>query len=321
MVNLSFSPFLIINPGSGGGKGQALINKLKSQIDHQDIAIKYHDITFAPLNTCFEEIRNSSCILIAGGDGTVSKVVSELSAFKLPIGIIPLGTGNDLARTLGVTKKFDFLDLKALMSFFEKAATVELQTWDLFYGAELKEKVTFCNYASFGFDGTVIRKFDRLRNSPFYFADRFGRYGNRAAYVALSLVNTFSHRRFNIVIKRASEKGEFKAQNIRTLLFANIRAVVGVGESNLISNPADNLIELLLLKNYSQYLPYVFGHKFMECGPSLIGSESEWQIEFPEPSEGQIDGEPFTATGNTIRISPGHQQSFLSPLRAGGVWS
>lgn len=46
------------------------------------------------------------CLVVCGGDGSVSLAVSRLHAADLldevTVGIIPLGTGNDLARTLGI---------------------------------------------------------------------------------------------------------------------------------------------------------------------------------------------------------------------------
>lgn len=43
-------------------------------------------------------------VLVAGGDGTINEVVQGLAADleQVKLGIIPLGTGNDLARTLGI---------------------------------------------------------------------------------------------------------------------------------------------------------------------------------------------------------------------------
>lgn len=44
-------------------------------------------------------------VLVCGGDGTVGWVLSTLDSMKWPsyppIGIVPLGTGNDLSNTLG----------------------------------------------------------------------------------------------------------------------------------------------------------------------------------------------------------------------------
>ncbi len=42
--------------------------------------------------------------MIAGGDGTINRVVHAVGDVPVPIGIIPLGSGNDLARALGVPR-------------------------------------------------------------------------------------------------------------------------------------------------------------------------------------------------------------------------
>jgi YegS/Rv2252/BmrU family lipid kinase len=41
-------------------------------------------------------------IIIGGGDGTLNAAVDALVEAHLPLGILPLGTANDLARTLGI---------------------------------------------------------------------------------------------------------------------------------------------------------------------------------------------------------------------------
>ena len=41
-------------------------------------------------------------VIIGGGDGTLNAIVDSLVEMQLPLGILPLGTANDLARTLSI---------------------------------------------------------------------------------------------------------------------------------------------------------------------------------------------------------------------------
>lgn len=42
------------------------------------------------------------CVIVCGGDGTVNAAARGLMETKLPMGLMPMGTANDLARTLGI---------------------------------------------------------------------------------------------------------------------------------------------------------------------------------------------------------------------------
>lgn len=41
-------------------------------------------------------------IVVAGGDGTINRAVNGLAGSPLPAGLLPLGTGNDFARAMGI---------------------------------------------------------------------------------------------------------------------------------------------------------------------------------------------------------------------------
>src|SRR5882762_646803 len=45
--------------------------------------------------------RSTDLVLAAGGDGTVGKVGRELIDTGIPLSVLPLGTANNLARSLG----------------------------------------------------------------------------------------------------------------------------------------------------------------------------------------------------------------------------
>jgi diacylglycerol kinase (ATP) len=53
-----------------------------------------------------EDIRrhagDADCVVVAGGDGTLSRAGGVLAKLGLPLGVLPAGTANDLSRTLGI---------------------------------------------------------------------------------------------------------------------------------------------------------------------------------------------------------------------------
>ncbi|HTV94246.1 MAG TPA: YegS/Rv2252/BmrU family lipid kinase [Verrucomicrobiae bacterium] len=49
-----------------------------------------------------EVVAKADCIVCAGGDGTLLGAIGAAIARDLPLGIVPLGTFNDLARSLGI---------------------------------------------------------------------------------------------------------------------------------------------------------------------------------------------------------------------------
>ncbi len=51
--------------------------------------------------------ESSQTIIVGGGDGTLSGVMDAFANRPIMLGILPLGTGNDLARTLGIPLDLD----------------------------------------------------------------------------------------------------------------------------------------------------------------------------------------------------------------------
>jgi diacylglycerol kinase family enzyme len=46
--------------------------------------------------------KKADLIVIGGGDGTISKALPQLLKLKKPVAVLPLGTANDFARTIGL---------------------------------------------------------------------------------------------------------------------------------------------------------------------------------------------------------------------------
>ena len=63
------------------------------------------------VETLLVSLADRSCdlVVVAGGDGTVSRAACALAGRKLPLAILPLGTANNTARSLGIEGDIDAL--------------------------------------------------------------------------------------------------------------------------------------------------------------------------------------------------------------------
>ena len=104
MIPLSDTiPVLVfVNPKSGGRQGDRLLRKLQYVLNPRQIYNLAKDDPIGAL-TMFRNVKRFQ-ILCCGGDGTVGWILDTLDQVELEthpsIGIVPLGTGNDLARCL-----------------------------------------------------------------------------------------------------------------------------------------------------------------------------------------------------------------------------
>ncbi len=99
---------LLSNPYSGGGKGQRLKNQVIEILrdKHQD----FYDFSGQDQASARENLRliresELQGLIVIGGDGTINMAVQSLAKSNLPLAVIPAGTGNDFARTLGLDLK------------------------------------------------------------------------------------------------------------------------------------------------------------------------------------------------------------------------
>ncbi len=94
--------------------------------------------------------RGSTRVIAGGGDGTINEVVNGLvvdGRASVPLGIVPLGTGNDLARTLALPTDPD--------TAFALALTGSPRALDLI-AADAEGRTSYgANVASGGFSGQV----------------------------------------------------------------------------------------------------------------------------------------------------------------------
>jgi diacylglycerol kinase family enzyme len=89
---------MLCNEGAGRGCAAEELVMLVEQAGHTVVGVakQYDELTPLP-------IRHLDLMVAAGGDGTVATVANLASMSSVPLAILPLGTANNVATSLGLT--------------------------------------------------------------------------------------------------------------------------------------------------------------------------------------------------------------------------
>jgi diacylglycerol kinase family enzyme len=154
----------LINPISGGGIGKRVFHQLPEIMASFGFApgawraeLTDAGRLEAQTDGLLEAARK---VIAVGGDGTIGFVLSRLRLRNLgqtEIGLIPLGTGNDLGRALGIFRIYNERGLLACVKRLLKAQCALFDLWDV------NGKLTLASYVSLGMDAAVLHDFDSAR--------------------------------------------------------------------------------------------------------------------------------------------------------------
>jgi diacylglycerol kinase (ATP) len=96
----------------------------------------------------------ADAILVFGGDGTVHRHLAQLVRLRLPVLVVPCGSGNDFARALNLNSRRDSVAAwREFASGAGKVRTIDLGIINGHY---------FCCVGGVGLDGEVTRRANRL---------------------------------------------------------------------------------------------------------------------------------------------------------------
>ncbi len=136
---------VILNPAAGGGCSPERIRGSVSSIPGAELRVSRSPDSVRPL--ALEAAANGfERIVAAGGDGTVSVLASALldSGADVECGLLPIGTGNDLALSLGVPthperavallRGGEATPIDAIQAFAPGAPDRELHAWNAVVG-------------------------------------------------------------------------------------------------------------------------------------------------------------------------------------------
>lgn len=137
----------IINPVAGGGKAKTLIPLIMETMDkyEKEYEIKLTTKPKEAIHIAEDSVEEYEITVAVGGDGTVNEVAKGLiNKGKGTLGIVPGGTGNDMAKSLGI-------------------AIDPVEALEILYRGQKKDidighvnDSNFLNIASVGFDAEVV---------------------------------------------------------------------------------------------------------------------------------------------------------------------
>lgn len=144
---------LIINPISGTGSKKAVPEIVQNRLQPLGISL---DVRFTGGRGDATELAAEAaaagygCVLACGGDGTVNETARALCGTSTAMAILPAGSGNGLARHLGIP-----MDVKFALDIVEQGNVVASD-----YGT-VNDRPFFCTFGM-GFDAAVSHRFARM---------------------------------------------------------------------------------------------------------------------------------------------------------------
>jgi len=287
----------VINPKSGEGASSITreMYTLLNPIQICDITYDKPEEILLSFIKCFPNCRVIAC----GGDGTVSWINSIFDKFLKdktimkeevpPIGVVPLGTGNDLSRVLGWGGGYEG---ESAISLFKELAfnseIIEMDRWKVtlnqlgkFKFNKNNNKVTIMNnYFSIGSDANIAYAFhttrkehpslfkSRIVNKIWYFSLGGIEYA-KSIYKATGrfFVNLFKHKKFSTVSESGSSISK-KPINTKESLFA-----IGDNASDVASISSD--INNTKNKNNEEIISLANSTKSRNSSKSRHGKRSQ----------------------------------------------
>ena len=317
---MAYRFYFLINPISGGGQGKIIHQFLPEIMESMGFSGDDWKVEFTRYDGMKEQIlgalSSTETLIAVGGDGTVSAVLSTMLASdfsnKVKIGLIPLGTGNDLARVLNLYKPFVDQGLLFLVRRLLRASAVPFDIW------KVNGKYALANYFSGGIDARIAHDFNQDRASGAISSSSV--IANKLHYVR----RFFADRDYCLkggslhYVDKSGTKVTVDLSGHRTVIVGNIPSFASGANPFFRSDMADGFLEVVDVPDMPAFLCAiaignipVLGHLYKKY---FLKSKKVRSLEFSfEAGEFlQLDGEDVSGKlGNTISIEFASQVQML----------
>ena len=149
---------ILLNPNASGGRAR----KLKRAIDANIALVQPRPMFFMTEDTrsarrLVDALPAGSRVIIAGGDGSVQQLLPSLIVGGHTLGLVPIGSGNDTARALGVAGR----NWRKALDIALHAPASMMDIGEVSYRAAVgrgERRSTFISSLAVGFDASVTAR-------------------------------------------------------------------------------------------------------------------------------------------------------------------
>jgi len=286
---------VLVNPSAGGGRARQVLPQLEGALRARNL--DYRLLHTTSLEHGCEEARKAAAAgeipVVMSGDGLIGQIGGVLAGGDVPMGVIPGGRGNDLARVLGIPAE--------IPGAVDPLAAGPTRAIDV---GEVNDR-RFLGVASCGFDSEA----NRIANQA-----RFVKGNLVYLYAALRALAAWKPARFELALD-----GDPRSFSGYSVAAANSKAFGGgmfiAPDAELDDGKLDVVwVSDVAKLRYLANLPKVFKGRHVENEEGTVLRAAEVSISADRPFAVYADGDPLADLPATIRVLP-RALNVIAPLR------
>jgi len=281
--SLSDKTYVIVNPAAGRGAARARIPEFRTAFAALGVS-QFQETRFAGDEERLAALaieQGAETIVAVGGDGTYARIAGAILARDrlCRLAVVPCGTGNDFAKTLGV-EKLSLDEIAGLVSSHSQMS-IDVGRVDELY---------FLNSCGFGFDASVLESTQSVRFLK----------GN-AVYIYSALAQLLTYRGVSVSV------GSGTGEKVLMLTVSNGRFLGGAFRIAPHASVLDGKLDVGVFGNTGVIgRVRVFAGAFRGTHLRLASVKSERVssigLQFADPPLMEVDGELRHARSSTVTI-------------------